>query len=74
MHQAEQGAMSVGERPHEPARFVRNVKVSADLEAVEGFEDEPENAENGDGPPAQAPVTNRELSLRGRRLPAGLSG
>jgi hypothetical protein len=38
INERESGPMRVGEREHEPSRFISNIDVPADFEAVQGFE------------------------------------
>ena len=54
--QAQQGAVCVGERPHEATRFVRYVQVRPHLEALERLEDQTERRKQEKRPPSNAHV------------------
>ena len=67
VHDREQRAVRVRERPHESSRFVRDVEVRAHLEAVQRFDDQPERGKDEQRPPAKPQVTI-ELALDGKVL------
>ena len=56
MDQPQQSAVRMGKGPHQPTGFVGDVQIGADLEAVQALEDQPEGAEDAEGPPAEADV------------------
>ena len=44
MDEAEERAVRMGQRPHEPSGLVRDVEISPDFEAVKALEDETQRA------------------------------
>ena len=56
VNQAQQSPVGVRQGPHQPARFVGDVQICADFEAVQRFEHQTQGSKNRQRPPAEPQV------------------
>src|SRR3981081_4005925 len=56
MNERQQSPMRVGQGPHEAARFIRDIEIRPDFEAVQALKHQSERAKDEKGPPAEAKV------------------